>query len=235
MSDLSSLKLFATAPHPCSYLSGEEATTVFIDPAAEVDQELYSQLSQLGFRRSGGHLYRPHCASCQACVSCRIPVRLFRPNRSQKRCIKKNSDIELRLTDSIQTDEHYRLYEDYITTRHADGDMYPPSREQYEAFLSPAWGTTRYIEYRLDNQLLGVAVCDQLKDGLSAVYTFFDSREAKRSLGAFAILAQVQKARELGLKYVYLGYWIRDCQKMAYKTQYRPLQLLVNKHWVNLN
>ncbi|WP_020209244.1 arginyltransferase [Gilvimarinus chinensis] len=235
MSDLSNLKLFATAPHPCSYLEGEEATTVFIDPAAEVDQDLYSQLSRLGFRRSGSHLYRPHCAACQACVSSRIPVRLFKANRSQKRCIKKNSDLQLHLVDSIQTDEHYSLYESYINNRHADGDMYPPTREQYEAFLSAEWGTTRYIEYRLQDRLLGVAVCDELTDGLSAVYTFFDSQEAKRSLGTFAILVQIRKAQDMGLEYVYLGYWIRNCQKMAYKTQYRPLQLLINKHWVRLN
>ncbi|MDO3382062.1 arginyltransferase [Gilvimarinus algae] len=235
MSDLSSLKLFATAPHPCSYLAGEEATTVFIDPAARIDQALYSELSQLGFRRSGGHLYRPHCASCQACISCRIPVQLFRPSRSQKRCIKRNSDLDIALVDNIFTDEHYQLYADYIHARHSDGDMYPPTREQFETFLSPEWGATRYIEYRLKGQLVGVAVCDQLNDGLSAVYTFFDDSQSKRSLGAYAILAQIEKAHALGLKYVYLGYWIRHCRKMAYKTQYRPLEMLVNKRWVRLN
>lgn len=235
MSDLSTLKLYATAPHPCSYLDGEEATTVFIDPAAQIDQALYTELSQLGFRRSGSHLYRPHCANCQACISCRIPVRSFRPSRSQKRCEKRNLDLDIRWVSSIRSDEHYLLYENYINTRHSDGDMYPPSREQFETFLSSEWGATDYIEYRLQGRLIGVAVCDRLQDGLSAVYTFFDHTFHKRSLGAYAILLQIDKARQLGLSYVYLGYWIKECQKMSYKTQYRPLELLVNKRWVRLN
>ncbi|MDO3388768.1 arginyltransferase [Gilvimarinus sp. SDUM040013] len=235
MSDLSTLKLFATAPHPCSYLDGEEATTVFIDPAANIDSRLYTELSQLGFRRSGSHLYRPHCANCQACISCRIPVQLFRPNRTQKRCLKRNQDLVITWADTIDTDEHYQLYQRYIESRHRDGDMYPPTREQYQTFLSAEWDTTQYIEYRLDGQLVGVSVCDQLLDGLSAVYTFFENDHERRSLGAFAILKQIEKAQELALPYIYLGYWIRDCQKMSYKTQYRPLELLVNKRWVRLN
>ncbi|WP_339897081.1 arginyltransferase [uncultured Gilvimarinus sp.] len=234
MSDLSSLKLFATAPHPCSYLEGEEATTVFIDPQADVDAELYSELSELGFRRSGGHLYRPHCVNCQACISCRIPVNQFRPSRSQKRCAKRNQDLTVTVIDNINTDEHYALYEHYINTRHRDGDMYPPTREQYETFLSREWGVTRYIEYRSGEKLVGVAVCDELIDGLSAVYTFFAGDLAPRSLGVFAILVQIEQAKRMGLSYVYLGYWIRECRKMAYKTQYRPLQMLVNKRWVQI-
>lgn len=234
MTDLSNLKLFATQPHPCSYLEGEEATTLFIDPSATIDQSLYTQLSELGFRRSGGHLYRPHCEQCQACISCRIPVADFEPNRTQRRCWRRNEDLELRFTDRIDTEEHYQLYADYINTRHRDGDMYPPSRSQYESFLSHEWGLTHYIEFRLDGRLLGVAVCDRLEHGLSAVYTFFDGREQRRSLGVFGILAQIERARTLGLEHVYLGYWIKQCQKMEYKTQYRPLELLVNRRWVRL-
>jgi leucyl-tRNA---protein transferase len=234
MSDLSNLKLFATQPHPCSYLEDREATTLFIDPEAPVNKGLYSQLTELGFRRSGRHLYRPHCANCQACVSCRIPVRDFRPNRNQRRCWRRNQDLTLAFVDNIGTDEHYALYANYIATRHSDGDMYPPSRSQYDAFLTSEWGLTRYLEFRHQGQLLGVAVCDQLEDGLSAVYTFFDSREERRSLGVYGILAQVDRARDQGLKYVYLGYWIKQCQKMEYKTQYRPLEMLINHRWVRL-
>lgn len=235
MSDLSNLKLFATAPHPCSYLEDEEATTVFIDPLAKIDAALYSELSELGFRRSGSHLYRPHCANCQACISCRIPVNQFRPSRSQRRCAKRNQDLTVNFIDDINTDEHYALYQQYINTRHRDGDMYPPTRAQYESFLSREWGVTRYIEYRCAEALVGVAVCDVLDDGLSAVYTFFADDLAPRSLGVFAILVQIEQAKRLGLSYVYLGYWIRESRKMAYKTQYRPLQMLINKRWVQAN
>lgn len=235
MTDLSNLKLFATQPHPCSYLDDREATTLFIDPEASVDIGLYSQLSELGFRRSGSHLYRPHCARCQACISCRIPVAGFRPNRNQRRCWRRNRDLTLAFTEHIQTDEHYQLYADYIATRHRDGDMYPPSRGQYEAFLSSEWGLTRYLEFRLEGRLLGVAVCDQMENGLSAVYTFFDSREYRRSLGVYAILAQIDRVKNQGLDYLYLGYWIKQCQKMEYKTQYRPLELLINRRWTRLD
>jgi arginine-tRNA-protein transferase len=235
VSDLPNLKLFATQPHPCSYLDDHEATTVFVDPDASVDISLYSQLSQLGFRRSGSHLYRPHCAGCQACISCRIPAVQFKPNRSQRRCWKRNQDLNLRFVDSIRTDEHYALYADYITTRHRDGDMYPPSRAQYEAFLSSEWGLTRYLEFRLGQRLLGVAVCDQLEDGLSAVYSFFDGNQPSRSLGVYAILAQIDQVRGMGQGYVYLGYWIKQCQKMQYKTSYRPMELLINRRWMRIS
>lgn len=235
MTDLSTLKLFATQPHPCSYLDGEQATTVFVDPEANIDLSLYSQLSQLGFRRSGAHLYRPQCASCQACLSCRIPTNLFKPNRSQRRCWQKNQDISVATTSHIDNLEHYSLYSRYIESRHQDGDMYPPSEEQYKNFLTSEWGATQYLEFRLEDKLIGVSVCDLLDDGLSAVYTFFDPELSERSLGKYAILAQIQKAKDLGLSYVYLGYWIKQCEKMNYKIQYRPLELLINRRWMRLN
>lgn len=235
MTDLSTLKLFATQPHPCSYIDGEQATTVFVDPEAKIDVTLYSQLSLLGFRRSGGHLYRPQCSNCQACMSCRIPVDLFRPNRSQRRCWEKNQDIQVSTAARIDTLEHYNLYSRYIESRHQDGDMYPPSEEQYKAFLTSEWGSTRYLEFRLDGELIGVSVCDHLEDGLSAVYTFYNAELSERSLGKFAILAQIYRAQAMGLSYVYLGYWIKQCEKMNYKTDYRPLELLVNRRWLRLN
>jgi len=235
MTDLSTLKLFATQPHPCSYLEGEEATTVFVDPEAKIDRGLYSQLSLLGFRRSGAHLYRPQCSSCQACMSCRIPVTIFKPNRSQRRCWQKNQDITIGVAERIDTLEHYSLYSRYIESRHQDGDMFPPSEEQYKAFLTSEWGSTQYLEFRLYGELVGVSVCDQLDDGLSAVYTFYAPEHHERSLGKFAILAQIHKAHTLGLGYVYLGYWIKQCEKMNYKIQYRPLELLINRRWMRLN
>lgn len=235
MSDLSSLKLFATQPHPCSYLDDHEATTVFVDPDAKIDASIYTQLSQLGFRRSGSHLYRPQCMRCQACISCRIPINLFKPNRSQRRCLQKNSDISLEFTDTIATQEHYQLYANYIEHRHPEGDMHPPSQEQYNAFLTSEWNLTKYIEFKINGKLIGVSVCDQLGDGLSAVYTFYDPSLEARSLGKFAILAQIDQAKQLNLDYLYLGYWIKECNKMNYKIQYRPLELLVNRRWMRLN
>ena len=232
MKDISNLKLYATHEHPCSYLSDKAATTVFVDPKANLDGADYSQLSDFGFRRSGQHVYRPHCRECQACIPVRIPVASFQPNRRQRRCLNRNSDLDVVVVDSINTEAHYQLYDRYITERHSDGDMFPPSRQQYSEFLSAQWGVTRFIEFRLGKQLIAVAVSDELDQGYSAIYTFFDPNETQRSLGTFAVLHQIALARQQNLPYVYLGYWIKDCAKMNYKNQYRPLQMYINQEWL---
>ncbi len=230
-SSLRDLKVYTTYPHRCSYLEDEEATTLFIDPRQAVDKTLYSNLSLLGFRRSGNHIYRPHCSHCNACIPARVPVADFRPNRTQRRCLKRNADIEVSELDSISTDDCYRLYERYIATRHADGDMYPPDRDQFESFLNNPWGVTRYYAFRAEGKLLAVSVVDEMLDGLSAIYTFYDPDAEARSLGRYAVLWQIEHTRERELPYVYLGYWIRNCRKMAYKADYQPLELLINNKW----
>ncbi len=233
-SSLRDLKVYTTYPHSCSYLQEQEATTLFVDPRQEVDQTLYSNLSVLGFRRSGNHLYRPHCSNCDACIPARIPVQDFAPNRGQRRALRRNADLEVEVTGDIRDQSAFDLYRRYIECRHADGDMYPPDREQYQSFLDNAWECTRYYRFYDAGKLIAIAVVDELLDGLSAIYTFFEQGEEKRSLGSYAILWQVEKARQMGLDYVYLGYWIRDCRKMAYKTDYRPLELYVNSRWTTL-
>lgn len=233
--DISAIKLYATHEHPCSYLKERSATTIFVDPALPINGHIYSELSDFGFRRSGKHIYRPNCRSCHACIPVRVPVSQFIPTRAQKRCLKRNADITTTTLKNIATDEHYELYARYIEQRHADGDMYPPSREQYQDFLSAEWGVTRYLEFRAQGKLVGVAVSDQLDQGLSAIYTFFEPAEVNRSLGVLAVLRQIELAAELQLPYVYLGYWIRECTKMRYKTQYRPLQMFINSHWLTFD
>lgn len=235
MTELARLKFYATQPHPCSYLPAEQATTLFLDPSQPMDAQVYAQLSDMGFRRSGDHLYRPHCQQCRACVPARIPVNDFLPDRQQKRILKRNAHLEVRSLPADFEEEHYALYARYIEGRHADGDMYPPSREQYLSFLVRDLPFTRFYEFREDGRLLAVAVTDVLPNGLSAVYTFYDPDEEKRSLGRYAILWQIGETARLGLDAVYLGYWIKDCRKMSYKTQYRPLELLVNSRWVKLS
>ena len=133
-STLGDIKIYTTYPHSCSYLEEEEAVTLFIDPQTEIDNNIYSHLSHLGFRRSGPYLYRPNCQSCQACIPTRIPAPRFQPSRSQKRCLSRNRDLDWIEVDSIDTDHHYALYSRYIEHRHADGDMYPPKRDQYQSF-----------------------------------------------------------------------------------------------------
>ena len=234
MTTLSDLKVFTTHPHQCSYLEEQQATTLFIDPATDLDVQTYSQLADAGFRRSGPHIYRPNCGDCNACISVRVPVAEFKPNQNQRKIINRNSDLEAVEIDNIHSDECYQLYHRYICARHRDGDMYPPTPEQYESFLSNELGNTRYFGLLQDGKLVAVAVTDVLENGLSAIYTFFDPDHSKRSLGSYAILWQIKKGIELELPYLYLGYWIKQCQKMSYKSDYRPLQLLVNNRWVSI-
>jgi arginine-tRNA-protein transferase len=235
MTSLARLKFYATQPHACSYLPDEQATTLFLDPSQPMDAQVYAELSEMGFRRSGDHLYRPHCQRCSACIPARIPVDAPALSRQQKRILKRNADLHVRCVRPAFSEELYTLYATYIEKRHADGDMYPPSREQFNTFLVRDLPFSRFYEFRLDGRLLAVAVTDVLPNGLSAVYTFYDPEEERRSLGRYAILWQIGEAARLGLKAVYLGYWIKNCRKMNYKTEYRPIELLVNQRWVTLS
>jgi arginine-tRNA-protein transferase len=235
MTSLKDLRLFTTQPHNCSYLSGQQAQTLFIDPEFQVDKSTNSRLSELGFRRSGAHVYRPNCRHCQQCISCRVLVASFVPNRRFKRIIKRNEDLTVSEAQDIKDDEYYLLYKHYITVRHADGDMYPPSREQFASFLLRKCEGTHYYVMRRGERLMGVMVSDELDNGLSAVYTFYDPLEEARSLGTFGVLWQIEEARRLGLAHLYLGYWIRGSRKMNYKIDFRPLEMLVRQQWVRVD
>jgi len=231
MSNLQTLIFYATPEHDCSYLEGKKATTMFVDPKAKITIDLYDQLSQLGFRRSGHHYYRPHCNACDACIPVRVPADLFKRSRSQKRVWRLNRDVQTRIVDPEFREEHYTLYERYINLRHADGDMYPPSREQYQAFLIDSHPNTFFVEFWLNDQLYGISVIDRLKEGLSAVYTYFDPDLDYMSPGTYSILWQIEECKRRQLKYLYLGYWLKECRKMAYKKQFRPFQARIDDLW----
>ena len=235
MSDLSELRFFRTPAHPCSYLEERQAATLFVDPQTRLGPELYSNLSRLGFRRSGDYLYRPHCDGCRACVPARVRVADFQPRRRHKRLRRRNADLTVSEEPARYTREVYCLYARYIDQRHGDGDMFPPSEEQFTSFLTCDWADTRFYCFRdPQRRLVAVAVTDLLDDGLSAVYTFFDPDLADRGLGVNALLWQIEAAQQRGVPYVYLGYWIRQCQKMSYKSQYQPLELLIGDEWREL-
>ncbi|MES3006455.1 MAG: arginyltransferase [Pseudomonadota bacterium] len=234
--DLTTLRFYQTTAHDCSYLDGQQAATVFMDPEQPLTATLYSRLITAGFRRSGTHLYRPACEHCQACISCRVRVRDFTPGKRFKRVWRRNQDIvALDLSASALNDpQFYELYARYITLRHADGDMYPPSREQFQSFIKASTPTTRFHGFFVKGELVAVCILDELDHGLSAMYTFFEPEIPARSLGVYVILWQIEKARRLNLPYLYLGYWIKGCEKMSYKTDYRPLELLVANRWTLL-
>lgn len=233
--DLTNINLYLTDPHPCSYLTDQQASTVFVDPNVSLNNRQYTELASLGFRRSGNYVYQPHCANCHACIPVRVIADQFEPNRQQKRIIRYNQDLQIKQVKPQFTKEYFWLYERYIGMRHTDGDMYPATREQYQSFLVDAPDYCSFYEFRKDGQLLAIAVVDLLEDSLSAVYTFFEPLERRRSLGQYAILWQIEQCKRLGLSYLSLGYWIKDCRKMSYKLQYRPVELFINQRWVRMN
>lgn len=228
------LGFFVTPPHKCGYLPDRDAVTIFVDPRRRPNIATYSLLSQHGFRRSGDHVYRPQCPSCSACIPARIPVADFTPSRAQRRTLRANLDVSLIPKPPIYHAEHFALYERYVNARHSGGSMENPDRDSYLEFLTSGWADSVFYEFRVRERLLGVAVVDHLQDGLSAVYTFFDPQEQARSLGRLAVLKQIELARALQLKWLYLGYWIEDCRKMRYKREYAPLEVLKGGQWLAL-
>ncbi|KXO73402.1 arginyl-tRNA-protein transferase [Acinetobacter venetianus] len=233
---LNDLQYYITPPHDCSYLENKSARMVFLDPIHRIDVVTLSELSRVGFRRSGDFVYRPECHLCRQCLSCRVPVQEFHMNSSQKKAWRRNQDLRMSiLPTSKATQEHYDLYERYINERHADGDMYPASLDQFEKFLVHSCTESFFIELWENEKLIAVSTCDLMDDGLSAVYTFFDPDEQRRSLGVFAILKQIEYVKTLNLEYLYLGYWVPHSSKMNYKSQYTPLELLLDGQWRRLN
>lgn len=231
MTQAQKIGFYATPPHDCSYLPDREAVTLFADPRFPKNTRLYTALADCGFRRSGEHLYIPHCGSCTSCVPVRVPVERFTLSRSQRRTWRRNSDLIVTEQRAEFQDEHFDLYQRYLKARHPGGGMDCPTPESYMEFLVASWSDTRFYEMRHGSNLVCVAVVDVMLNAFSAVYTFFEPGCDDRSLGRFAILFEIEEARRRGLDWVYLGYWIRECRKMAYKSEYRPMQHYVNNQW----
>ncbi|HEY3858421.1 MAG TPA: arginyltransferase [Gammaproteobacteria bacterium] len=231
MADTNNLDLYISPEHTCNYLPERQARTVFVDPRLSMDQSLYGVLATHGFRRSGPYVYRPHCEGCQACVPIRVPISGFKPDRGQKRVLKRNCDLGCTERPAEFDPEHFALYGRYVAARHPGSGMASGEEADYRQFLLSPWGKTCLIELRLDGRLVAVAVTDELPDALSAVYTFYDPTLPERSLGTYAILMQIEQARRRHLAWVYLGYWIAESRKMSYKHRFRPFETLGADGW----
>ena len=237
---LNQVQYYTTAAYPCSYIEGRIARSQVAAPGEKIGDNLYSDLVRNGFRRSGGYVYRPLCDHCQACTSIRVPVAEFRPDRSQRRAQRQYANLEAYVSKPYFSEEHHALYQRYQKARHAEGGMDQDDVAQYIEFMVNSHVDSYMIEFRetgangMPNALKMVSIIDQLSDGLSAVYTFFEPLEGQ-SYGTFNVLWQIEYAQSLGLSYVYLGYWIQACRKMSYKIRFQPSELLLHGHWTRTN
>ncbi len=237
------IRWFVTAPQACPYLDDREMQSLLVDPAVSLGGARYGQLLAEGFRRSGQFVYRHHCPTCSACVPVRIPVADFSPSRSQRRCLKRNHDLAVTITrppdqpghtPCADLDEHMPLFSRYLAHRHTGGGMERMGRDDYAGMLSHRNGPVDILEFRRDHNLVAVALTDRTPQGLSAMYSFFDPETPDRGLGTLAVLTQIAHARRLRLPHVYLGYWIDQAPKMAYKTRFRPIEGRVSGVWKRL-
>ncbi|MEO0372237.1 MAG: arginyltransferase [Pseudomonadota bacterium] len=226
-------QFYVTAPQPCPYLAGRMERKLFTALQGDNAQKLNDSLSKQGFRRSQNVLYRPSCADCAACLSARIDVSKFEATRSQRRTLKRNTMLDRRATSAWATEEQYDLFRRYLETRHADGGMADMDAFEFAAMIEETPIRTRVVEYTDEDtgDLAAVCLTDVLDDGVSMVYSFYNPDLTRNSLGTFVILDHIDIAREAGLPYVYLGYWVPGSTKMGYKAAFSGLEVYTGGEW----
>lgn len=224
-----SIKIGLTPPQTCSYLPTQEQSLAFVLSPELHSTENYQQLLSSGFRRTGENIYRPQCANCSACHSLRIDTLHFSPSKSQKRQLNQLSKLEVRVQDRLDIN-WYPLYERYILSRHQNGVMYPPNKDEFLAFIQSPWQDTQYLHLYDCGTLIAIATTDVFKDAYSAIYTFFDP-DSKLSLGSLCVLAQIQHGQNNRRPWLYLGFQIEGCSSMNYKKKFKPNQRYINGSW----
>ena len=231
-------RFFVTSPQPCPYLAGRQERKVFTELSGPNATELNDALGRIGFRRSQSVAYRPSCAGCAACVSVRVRAREFAPNATQRKLMRRHADLDIRACKPWATDEQFRLLRRYLTARHPGGGMTAMDESDFADMVEHSPVTSWVIEYRepavygVPGKLVGACITDEQADGLSMVYSFFETDEDGRpGLGNFIILDHIRRARASGLPHVYLGYWVPQSRQMAYKARFRPSEVLTGGTW----
>lgn len=236
---LHKLQFYVTTPYKCGYLPNKLAQSLIAAPHHLVDSNIYSGLIHQGFRRSGKFAYRPHCEGCNACIAIRLILNEFAPTRSQKRAFKQHADLTARVLPIGYIQSHFELYTSYQNLRHAEEETSNSSDEndganQYLQFLCMSNVESLMLEFRdAKNQVKIVSVIDIVRDGVSAVYTFYDATDTKSSYGTYSIMWLAEWTKNLDLPYLYLGYWIAESKKMAYKQQFKPQEKLIDGEWIS--
>lgn len=232
------LEFKITRPVECPYLDFRMEQRIAAD--IESHPETHDNLARAGFRRVENWVYKPVCAGCQGCVPIRIASGDVNNggitiSRNQRRVINRNRDLERNVVKNNSTEEHYELFRKYLNSRHDDGQMADMDFSSYSAMVSSSPIETRLLEYRYMGEVIGVMMIDVQDDGLSAVYSFFDPDASERSLGTYMVLDCAALAFEMGLPFVYLGYYVQDSRKMNYKARFTPAEHLINGQWVSVS
>ncbi len=235
-------RFFVTSPAPCPYLEGKSERKVFTELKGPHADALNDALGRIGFRRSQTVAYRPSCLDCSACVSVRVVATEFAPSNTQKRNIKRNGDLVATICRPWSTNEQYELLQSYLGVRHPGGGMTAMDEVDFADMVEHTPVTSYVIEYRepspdgvTPGRLVGACLTDRQADGLSMIYSFYDPDHAERSgLGNYIILDHIQRAADMGLDYVYLGYWVQGSPRMQYKVRYRPLERLTRDGWARI-
>lgn len=223
---------YLTMPSPCPYLEGRLEQRVVAEMRERGDSHMFDQLSEAGFRRSQRWLYRPACPTCSACVSVRVPVAQFTWTRSWRKTWNRNSDLKVDILPPHFEAEHYELFHRYVNGRHGDGGMANMTEQDYREMVESSPANSAVVTFRdTDGKLIAVCLTDRMRHGMSGVYKFFDPLQERRSLGTFTILWHIQECANIGLTYFYLGYWIEQSRKMAYKVRFRPIEMLTAEGW----
>lgn len=228
---LKKIQFYKTSSYSCGYIQNREAQSIVATPYNYVNNETYNNLIKKGFRRSGQYVYKPNCNGCSACTPIRICAESFFLSKNQKRVYKKMSSLSFKILPLKFNKDHYDLYVEYQNNRHRLQDGSDTDEDDYNDFLIKSNVNSKIIEFRFEGKLKIVTIVDFFDDGISAVYTFFDTNNKRKSYGTYSIIWLLEHCKNEKLKYLYLGYWIDECSKMKYKTNFMPYELLINNSW----